>query len=67
MGNLDIFSLGKKIHSVEKDLTKGLIKWRIKRAGMPPPDEETLDRGSEHIVNEAHRVVKKVVSVSLKS
>jgi hypothetical protein len=59
MGKSDFFSLGKKLRSVEKDLTKGLIKWRVKREGLPSPDEETLDRGSEHIVNEAHRIMKR--------
>ena len=59
MGKSDFFSLGKKLRSVEKDLTKGLIKWRVKREGLPSPDEETLDKSSEHIVNEAHRVTKR--------
>jgi hypothetical protein len=59
MGKSDFFSLGKKLRSAEKDLTKGLIKWRVKREGLPSPDEETLDRGSEQIVNEAHRIMKR--------
>ena len=56
----NISSLGKKIREVEKDLTKELIKWKIKRDGLPPPDEETLEKGTEQIVDEAHSVVKKV-------
>jgi len=59
MGKDDFISLSKKIRTVEKDLTKGLLKWRIKRGGMPPADEETLERSSERIVDEAHSVVKK--------
>jgi hypothetical protein len=59
MGKSHIFSLGKKLREVEKDLTKGLIKWRIKREGLPPPDEEALEKGSEQIVNEAHTLMKK--------
>jgi hypothetical protein len=55
----DSVSLSKKIRTVEKDLTKGLLKWRIKRGGMPPADEETLERSSERIVDEAHNIVKK--------
>ena len=55
----DLSSLSKKIRSVVKDLTKGLLKWRIKRGGMPPADEETLEKSSERIVDEAHTVVKK--------
>jgi len=55
----NISSLGKKIREVEKDLTKELIKWKIKRDGLPPPDEETLEKGTEQIVDEAHSVVKK--------
>ena len=55
----DLSSLSKKIRTVEKDLTKGLLKWRIKRGGMPPADEETLEKSSERIVDEAHTVVKK--------
>ena len=54
----DSASLSKKIRTVEKDLTKGLLKWRIKRGGMPPADEETLERSSERIVDEAHNIVK---------
>ena len=55
----DFVSLSKKIRTVEKDLTKGLLKWRIKRGGMPPANEETLERSSERIVDEAHNIVKK--------
>jgi len=55
----DFVSLSKKIRTVEKDLTKGLLRWRIKRGGMPPADEETLERSSEKIVDEAHNIVKK--------
>jgi len=59
MAKSDISSFGKKIRAVEKDFTKGLIKWRIKRGGLPPADEETLDKSSERVVDEAHRIVKK--------
>jgi len=59
MGKDDRVSLSKKIRTVEKDLTKGLLKWRIKRGGMPPADEETLEKSSERIVDEAHTIVKK--------
>jgi hypothetical protein len=55
----DFVSLSKKVRTVEKDLTKELLKWRIKRGGMPPADEETLERSSERIVDEAHKIVKK--------
>ena len=55
----DFTNLGKKLRTAEKDLTKGLLKWRIKRGGMPPADEETLERSSERIVDEAHTIVKK--------
>ena len=55
----DFVSLRKKVRTVEKDLTKELLKWRIKRGGMPPADEETLERSSERIVDEAHNIVKK--------
>ena len=55
----DFVYLSKKIRTVEKDLTKGLLRWRIKRGGMPPADEETLERSSEQIVDEAHNIVKK--------
>ena len=59
MGKDDFVSLSKKIRTVEKDLTKELLKWRIKRGGMPPADEETLESSSERIVDEAHSIVKK--------
>jgi hypothetical protein len=59
MGKDDFVSLRKKVRTVEKDLTKGLLKWRIKQGGMPPADEETLERSSERIVDEAHNIVKK--------
>ncbi len=52
-------SLGKNLRSAEKKLTKGLIKWRLKRVGLPTPDEETMDKGSERIVDEAHKIMKK--------
>jgi len=59
MGKSDFSSLGKKIRTAEKDIAKGLIKWRIKRGDLPPADEETLDKSSERVVDEAHRIVKR--------
>ena len=52
-------AIGKKLRAVEKDLTKGLLRWRIKRGGLPPADEETLEKSSERIVEEAHSIVKR--------
>ena len=52
-------NLGKKLRTAEKDLTKGLLRWRIKRGGLPPADEETLENSSERIVDEAHNIVKR--------
>ncbi|MFC1592051.1 hypothetical protein ACFL43_05970 [Thermodesulfobacteriota bacterium] len=51
--------VGDKIKAVEKGLTKELIKWRLKQQGQQAPDEESLDKGSAALVEEAHRVVKK--------
>jgi len=58
MEKRDDSSLGKKVRSAEKKLTKGLIKWKLRRVGLPAPDEETLERGSERIVGEAHKIMK---------
>lgn len=59
MEKRDDSSLGKNLRSAEKRLTKGLIKWKFKRGGLPTPDEETIDKNSERIVDEAHKIVKK--------
>jgi len=59
MGKSDFSSLGKRFRELEKDLTKKLIKWKIKREGLPTPTEETLEQGSERVVNEAHKVIQK--------
>ena len=59
MEKRDDSSLGKNIRSAEKKLTKGLLKWRFKRTGLPTPDEESMDRGSERIVDEAHKIMKR--------
>ena len=59
MEKRDESSLGKNLRSAEKRLTKGLIKWRLKRVGLPIPDEETMDKGSERIVDEAHKIMKR--------
>jgi hypothetical protein len=59
MEKRDDSSLGKNLRSAEKKLTKGLLKWRLKRVGLPTPDEETMDQGSERIVDEAHKIVKR--------
>ena len=59
MAKHDDLSLGKNLRSAEKKLTKGLIKWRFKRVGLPTPDEEALDKGSERIVDEAHKIMKR--------
>ena len=59
MEKRDESSLGKNLRSAEKRLTKGLIKWRLKRVGLPTPDEETMDKGSERIVDEAHKIMKR--------
>jgi hypothetical protein len=55
----DESSLSKNLRSAEKRLTKGLIKWRLKRVGLPTPDEETMDKGSDQIVDEAHKIMKR--------
>lgn len=59
VGKPDLGSLGKKLRTAEKELTKGLVKWKLKREGRMPPDEETLEKGSEQLMDEAHRIVKK--------
>jgi len=59
MGKSDESSLGKNLRSAEKRLTKGLIKWRLKLVGLPTPDEETMEKGSELIVDEAHKIMKR--------
>lgn len=59
MEKRDDSSLSKNLRSAEKKLTKGLIKWKLKRDGLPTPDEETMDKGSERIVNEAHNIMKR--------
>jgi hypothetical protein len=59
MGKRDESSLGKNLRSAEKRLTRGLIKWRLKRVGLPTPDEETMDKDSERIVDEAHKIMKR--------
>jgi hypothetical protein len=58
MEKRDDSSLGKNLRSAEKKLTKGLIKWKLKRVGLPTPDEETMDKDSERIVDEAHKIMK---------
>jgi hypothetical protein len=55
----DHSSLGKTLRSAEKKLTKGLIKWKLKRVGLPTHDEEAMDKDSERIVDEAHKIMKK--------
>jgi hypothetical protein len=59
MEKQDESSLSKNLRSVEKRLTKGLIKWRLKRVGLPTPDDETMDKGSDRIVDEAHKIMKR--------
>ena len=59
MGKAPPGSLSKKIRAVEKDLTKGLLRWKMKREGVPPAGEETLDANSERIVETAHTIMKK--------
>ena len=59
MAKRDDLSIGETFRSAEKKLTKGLIKWKFKRDGLPTPDEKLLDDGSERIVDEAHNIVKR--------
>ena len=59
MAKINFSTLGKKFRTAEKELTKGLIKWKHKREDRPLPDEETLENASDEIVNQAHTVVEK--------
>ena len=59
MGTKDDTSFGKTIRTVEKELAKGLIRWRVRRSGLPPVEEGVLDRGTERLIDEAHSIVKK--------
>ena len=52
-------SFGEKLRSAEKKLTKGLIRWALKRKGIVLSDDDTLDKDSEKVLDEAHRVIKK--------
>jgi hypothetical protein len=52
-------SLSKKVRKLEKEFTKGLLKWRLKKTGQPPTEEAALEQGAERIVNEAHQAIKK--------
>jgi hypothetical protein len=58
MEKRDDSSLSEKVRSAEKKFTKGVIKWKLRRLGLPTPNEETLDKGSERIVDEAHKIMK---------
>ena len=55
-----------KFRQMEKELTKGLIKWKLKRNGSPHFNEEVLDRSSDKIVNEAHTIIKRRAKSTLK-
>jgi hypothetical protein len=59
VGKNGLTNLGKKLRAAEKDLAKGLLRWRIKRGGLPPADEEIIEKTSERIVDEAHTIVKR--------
>ena len=55
-----------KFRRMEKELTKGLIKWKLKRDGSTHFNEEVLDRSSDKIVNEAHTIIKRRAKSTLK-
>lgn len=52
-------SLSDKIRILEKDLTKGILRWKMKREGLPPADEEALEASSERIVDTAHAIMSR--------
>ena len=54
-----VFTVGKKIREAEKNLTKGLIRWKLKKEGLTPPPEEILEKKSEQVVDNAHRIIKR--------
>jgi len=55
----DFVSLSKKVRTVEKDLTKELLKWRIKRGGCHLRTRKPWKEVLSGIVDEAHNIVKK--------
>ncbi|MCD6353294.1 MAG: hypothetical protein J7M06_03680 [Proteobacteria bacterium] len=59
MGKQRNSSFGEKLRSAEKELTKGLIRWARKRKGIVSSDDATLNKDSEKVVDEAHKVIKK--------
>jgi uncharacterized protein with ATP-grasp and redox domains len=59
MGKTDFSSISKKIRSVEKELTKNLVKRKLKHDNQPIPEEKVLNEASEQIVDRAHKVLKK--------
>lgn len=54
----DSSSLSKKLRNAEKGLVKGLIRWRINAGGLPPLNEQILDRGTDRLLDQAHSLVK---------
>ena len=45
--------------TTKKQGVRSLIKWKLKRDGLLASDEETMDKGSERIGDEAHKIRKR--------
>ena len=62
MSNSDNNSFSKTLRAGEKEVVKKLVKWKLRREGLPPPNEERLEQGAEKVVDQAHHTLKKTGS-----
>ena len=59
MNEPDPTSWTDKIRSAEKKLLKEFVKWKQKRGGGSPLNENTLEQSAEKTIDHAHRIIKK--------
>jgi len=43
----------------EKDLAKSVLRWKMQKEGKAVPDEETMSRVSNSVVEEANEIIKR--------
>jgi hypothetical protein len=44
--------------SAEKKLTESILRWKYRKEGKSVPEDEVLERQSEQVRDEAHRILQ---------
>ena len=56
---MDKSDLKDMAHQAERKLTESILRWKYRKEGRPVPGNDTLERQSQQVRDDAHRILSK--------